>query len=96
MKTKDDIIKIIFQSIDEVNEQNDLSIVKDLSTRLFGGDSNIDSLGLINLLVSVEENINNECNTSISIADERAMSQHNSPFKSIETLVDYILILINE
>lgn len=96
MKTKSEIIEIIFKSIEEINQQNDTHLVKDVNTKLFGRESELDSLGIVNLIVSVEENINNEYNVSISIADEKAMSQKHSPFRSVDTLADYILKLLNE
>ena len=96
MANKKDIINIIYVSLDDINEQYELNIQKDTNTRLFGKDSNIDSLGLVNLIVSIEDSINKSFDTSISIADEKAMSQKYSPFRSIDTLADYIVSLINE
>lgn len=96
MATKKDILEIIFNCIEEINQQNGTEITKDINTKLFGSESDLDSLGLVNLIVSLEEAINDKYNISISIADEKAMSQKQSPFKSIETLTDYLLKLITE
>ncbi len=93
---KEDVITEIYKSIDEVNETSGIILSKEPETKLFGGDSNIDSLGLVNLIVSVESNINETFNLSISLADEKAMSQKHSPFRTVETLADYIVLLINE
>jgi acyl carrier protein len=92
---KEEIIEIIFDSIDEVNQQNESQIPKDIKTKLFGSESDLDSLGLVNLIVSIEENINNKYNASITIADEKAMSQKHSPFRSVDVLAIYILDLLN-
>ena len=35
-------------------------------------------------------------NFSISIADEKAMSQKYSPFRSVDTLANYVMGLVNE
>ena len=99
MKTKEKIIDIIYKVIDEVNEDgfaDENQIIKSLDTRLFGGDSIIDSLGLVHLIVLIEEKVNEEFDLTLIIADERAMSQRNSPFKSVDTFADYILELIKE
>ena len=56
----------------------------------------MDSLGLVNLIVSVEQNIEDDFDVSITIADERAMSQKHSPFRTVGTLADYIEILLKE
>ena len=90
--------KILYDSIDELNQQLDENkkIEKSLDTKLFGGNSKLDSLGLINLIVMVEQNIEDEFDLSLTIADERAMSQEHSPFRTIGSLVDYIEMLLNE
>jgi acyl carrier protein len=65
-------------------------------TRLFGGDSAMDSTALVSLLVEVEQQINDACGADIVIADERAMSQKRSPFRSIGSLGEYVHALLAE
>jgi len=65
-------------------------------TRLFGGDSPLDSTALVSLVVEVEQQVNDECGTSIVLADDRAMSQKRSPFRSVGSLADYVLLLVSE
>ena len=50
----------------------------------------------LNLIVVIEQNIEDEFDVSITIADERAMSQKHSPFRTIGTLADYIDMLLKE
>jgi acyl carrier protein len=57
--------------------------------RLFGAPSPLDSLGLVALLIDIEEAFEREGH-AIVLSDERAMSQSRSPFRSISALVDYI------
>lgn len=96
MITKNEIIEIIFQSIEDINKENDIEILKDLDTKLFGIDSELDSILLVNLIVSIEEKVEEKTDRYIPIADERAFSLEESPFKSIGTLVDHIETLLNE
>ena len=63
------------------------------STRLFGRDGLLDSLGLVSVVVEVEQRLSDP---GISLMDDRAMSQERSPFRSPETLADYILALLSE
>ena len=65
-------------------------------TVIFGKASHLDSLGLVNLIVSLEEAVNDEFNLEIILADERAMSLESSPFRTVSTLADYILLLLRE
>jgi acyl carrier protein len=89
---------IVFTTIDELNQnliQED-QLGKSLETRLFGGNSKLDSLGLVNLIVAVEQNIEDEFDITITLADERSMSQKHSPFRTVGSLVDYIEMLLKE
>ena len=96
MDKKSAIIEIVYQIIDTINEEENLNIPKDNQAKLFGRGGNLDSLGLVNLIVSVEEKINNKFGVAISLVDEKAMSQKNSPFLNIDSLSSYILLLIAE
>jgi acyl carrier protein len=65
-------------------------------TRLIGRKGVLDSMGLVTLIVDVEQRLEEEHDVVIVIADERAMSQKHSPFRSIGSLADYILQLAEE
>jgi len=95
---KEKILGLVYDSIDELNQQlsEQDRLEKSLETRLFGGNSKLDSLGLINLIVAVEQNIEDEFDISLTLADERAMSQRHSPFRTVGSLVDYISMLFEE
>jgi acyl carrier protein len=96
MTTKNEIIEIIFDSIEEINQQNNSEIKRDLNTKLIGSESDLDSLGLVNLITSIEEKIEELTGRYIPFADERAFSLETSPFKTVETFANYIEILLNE
>ena len=95
---KKQLLETIYKSLDEINENlNDAQkLIKDKNTVLFGKDGQLDSLGLVNLLVIIEQNIEDEFDVSITIADEKAMSQKYSPFRTLGSLVDYIEMLLEE
>src|SRR5215468_4023032 len=65
-------------------------------TRLLGRSAVIDSLGLVQLLVDVEQRLDSTHGVAVTLADERAMSQKHSPFRSVGTLAEYIAALIHE
>lgn len=64
------------------------------STHLFGG--RLDSVTVVSLIVELEEQIADDCGVSITIADDRAMSQQRSPFRTVGSLADYVQELITE
>ena len=90
MDNKNEIFKIIYESIDEINQINELNIERNKDTKLIGKESTLDSLGLVNLIVGIEENIADKFKIVISLTDEKAMSQKNSPFLSVNSLADFI------
>ena len=89
---------IILQSLKKYSEQSSIKLkINDIAdTPIFGEDSALDSLGLVTLLVEVEQSIEDEFSQEITIADEKAMSLRNSPFRNVETLSNYIETLIVE
>lgn len=65
-------------------------------TRLVGRGGILDSLGLVNLVVGVEEEINSRYGLTLSLADDRAMSQNRSPFGTVGRLAEYVIMLAGE
>lgn len=98
MTKNERIIQAIFSAVDEVNQQlpKEQQLEKSIDTVLFGQSGRLDSLGLVNLIVTTEQRIEEEFGVPITLANERAMSQNNSPFKTIGTLADYTALLLEE
>jgi acyl carrier protein len=95
---RDAILAAIYAAIDQVNRQNPgkKPVGKSLGTSLFGSTSDLDSLGLINLVVAVEENIEKSQGAQITLVDDRALSAPVSPFATVESLANYIEQLLVE
>jgi acyl carrier protein len=100
MPSRDEILQLIYSAFDSVNDMYEddqkINIPKAEGSLLFGPDSAIDSLSLINLVVAIEESLEEKYDTEITLADDRAMSQAVSPFHSFESLADYVLISLKE
>lgn len=56
---------------------------------LFGAPSPLESLGLVALLIDIEEAFAREGH-DIALSDERALSERRSPFRDVPSLVNYI------
>ena len=86
------ISKIIFESIEEHNNisTSDLHLDKSLDSILHGKDSNLDSLGLINLLVDIESRIQENIDEKLIILDENLLFEYDGPYKSVKSLSEYI------
>jgi acyl carrier protein len=92
MSKKEQIVQIILEEVGTLNEHLPENQQLELSPQavLFGEAGKLDSLALVNLIVAVEERIEEDFDTTISLADERALSQTESPFRTVSTLADYI------
>jgi acyl carrier protein len=86
------ILALITQIANEFNEQLEFKI--DLGrggdAPLFGQDGVLDSLGLVSFVVAVEQAIESEFGIALTVADEKAMSQEHSPFRTIGALAKYV------
>src|SRR4051812_14530423 len=90
------VSNVVLAALKDIGEgaENTALINADNMTPLFG--RNLDSLGIVSLIAELEERIADAFSVNITLADERAMSQKTSPFRSVETLTKYVELLINE
>ena len=92
------IEKIIVEVLVELNEELENENLNNPTseTKLYGGSGALDSLALVSLIIDLEERITAEFNKDIVLADEKAMSQKTSPFRTVESLTEYITKLLEE
>lgn len=95
--TKYSIQKIILDSLEMANNarEENHKIPVSIETELYNSNGHLDSMGLVAFLIDVEEALADE-DINITLSDERAMSQSQSPFRNVQSLTDYISGLIQE
>ena len=95
---RDTIASLVMASLHEVLSQNDQPMpdLANGSVNLIGREAVLDSLGLVTLIVDLEQRLEEEYGVALVLADERAMSQRSSPFRTPQSLTDYICLLIEE
>ncbi len=86
----------VYAAIESFNADEVQQVARQDDCVLLGPGGAVDSLGLVRLVMVVERRIEDDFGTPISLTDERAMSQRNSPFRSVGTLVAYITTALNE
>lgn len=98
MQTRQEIVNVVFSALESLNRELPATqqIPVALDTRLFGDNAALDSLSLVSVIVDVESNISDTLGVSVSLTDDRAMGQAVSPFKDVNSLVDYIQQLLAE
>jgi hypothetical protein len=62
---------------------------------VFGQGSPLDSLGLVGLLIDIEDVLGDR-GVHVALSDARAMSQTRSPFRDVPSLVAYISDLLEQ
>jgi acyl carrier protein len=95
---KNQIQVIIFNCIEKLNYDLDEEQQLELSTGtiLFGKNGKIDSMTLVKLIVTIEDKLREKLNVSITLVDEKAFTLKNSPFRTVHSLIDYIVRLLEE
>ena len=90
------VLDLLYKSIEIFESQYDHYgvIEKSPNTSLFGKDGVLDSLGLVSFLLIVEQEIIDALGVEITIADEKAMSLKNSPFRTVDSLKSYLETLL--
>ncbi len=96
--SRTEIAALVLSSLQDVLSQRGGSPTEPMgeSTHLIGSGGVLDSLGLVTLIVDLEQKLADEYGLPLTLADERAMSQTNSPFRTIRALADHIRLLVEE
>src|SRR5580765_7700890 len=87
MSTLEMVTTSVRRAIENFNTSESQKVPLAGSTVLLGAGGAVDSLGLVRLVLTVERQIRDDFGVGISLTDEKAMSQRNSPFRSIDSLV---------
>ena len=86
------ISKAVYAAVDDLNQQlpKGVQIDKSLDAPLYGTSGKLESLDFVTLIMEVEEKVNAEFGTDITIADDNLLSREKSPFSSLRTLIEYL------
>ena len=97
MNEKEQVTQVVYDVIDELNAQLDHEgrLTKSHDTALHGEMGGLDSLGLVNLIVGVEEGIEERTGVMLSLVDELIVVTEESPFRTVGALVEYVAGLLN-
>jgi acyl carrier protein len=87
------ITREIYQAIGRINELRDPDhrITCTEETVLYGSGGALDSLGLVSLILDVEQAVNERSGASLVLADAQAMAQRHNPFRDVRSLADYVV-----
>jgi acyl carrier protein len=86
----DAVSQSVQRAIQDFNESESGAVPSSAGTVLLGEGGAVDSLGLVRLVLTVERQIRDDFGVAVSLTDEKAMSQRNSPFRTVGTLTAYL------
>lgn len=87
---KNEIQKIIVNALIMEDMENELSNEINQETKLFGDGGFLDSIGLVRLIVMVEDSIASIFNKQVVLANDKAFSMRSSPFSTVGSFVDFV------
>lgn len=92
---REKIEEVVITAFNDYLETQDIPGKVDSDTILFGNESALDSMALVNVVIDIESFFHAQGH-NIALTSERAMSRKNSPFRTVSALTDFILELLEE
>jgi len=78
-----------------LNRSDDAQMTIGPAAPIFGPGSPLDSLGLVSLLMDIEDGLA-QLGVTLTLSDARAMSRKRSPFRDVPELVAFMTELLRE
>lgn len=93
MPKRQAIEKLILDSVKMLAEDFELESLKQPTpeSELYSEKGALDSMALVNLIADVEDALAEQFDVSIALADEKAMSAKNSPYRNVGSLTDAVM-----
>jgi len=88
------VVRAVFAAIDQVNEMlpYELHLGKDPATAILAEGSSLDSMGFVNLIAAVEEEVSRELGGSVSLVE--SSTDNRARFATVHALVDHVLTIV--
>ena len=96
--TKNDVLELLYESIKELNEMLPATaqLAPKAETSLLSDSGGLDSLGMVNLVSSIEDKVQQRYGRSISLNNPAdVFSDENDPWRNVGTLAEFVTDRIN-
>lgn len=85
-------LEIVLSALRDAVDQSGGDVAEiNQDTVIVGPEAIIDSIGVVSLIVDIEQRLEMDHQVSVTLANDRAMSQRSSPFRTPAVLADHIL-----
>ena len=92
-----EVVALVSSCLKDVLEQAGTPIERvHEDTVIVGPDAVLDSIGVVSLIVDIEQRLLMDKNIEVTLANEKAMSQKNSPFRTVGVLANHVIDSIEQ
>ncbi|TFH14802.1 MAG: hypothetical protein E4H02_09180 [Lentisphaerales bacterium] len=93
---KDQVLKVIYSAIDELNEllPREQALAKGPDVMLVGNEGKLDSLGIVNLIVTLERKLAESLQVQVSLTEDEHIFDPDGALRTVDTLAEYLLVRI--
>lgn len=88
---RDRVTQIVVEALGNALSEFDLQQEATSESAIYGDDSILDSTALVSMIVDIEDQLEEEFGFVVSLTDEQAISQSNSPFSTVPAMASYIM-----
>ena len=91
------VLEAVFAAVSDLNRQlpPELRLALSRDTPLVGVGGRLDSLGLINLVVAVEQHVEDDLSVQIVLTEQDTLARAESVLATIGTLTDHIETMLS-
>ena len=89
---REQALRIVYETIDVVNQQLPAArrLRKGPDTVIVGVAGSLDSLGIVNFIVTLEEKAGELLGSPVQLLDDTMLVETESPFRTVATLTSYL------
>lgn len=90
--TPQEVENVVVEVVRDIcNERGIESLTLDCDTILIGSEALVDSVGLVTIVMEIEERLSEDFAVEVSLTSDKAMSRERSPLRTIGSIRDYVV-----
>jgi hypothetical protein len=89
---RDEALRLVYDAIDVVNPQLPVTrrLAKSPDTVIVGPSGSLDSLAIINFVITLEQRVTDVIGAPVQLLDEAALIEANGAFATVDTLTRFL------
>ena len=96
MNSESKILEVIYKTIDDINSELKISMNKSHDSAIIGQDSELDSLGVFSFVTCLENHIETQFNTTISLINDDFLNGNTEHLQNVNQLQEYLTHILEK